>query len=63
MTRDPIVEEVHRIRRELLGECGGDLRRLCERLKAAEAAHPERLASPRRRRRQTVAEQKRSPED
>ena len=43
MWKDPIVEEIHRIREKMLSECGGDLDKLIERLKAAEAEHPERL--------------------
>ena len=45
MTPDPIVEEVHRIRREILAECGGDIHVWLERLKAREALHPERMVS------------------
>ena len=36
MNRDPIVEEVHQTRQKLLDECGGDLDRLLDRLKASE---------------------------
>ncbi len=57
MTRDPIVREVHRIRTELLDECGGDLGKLCQRLKAAETAHPERLVSPKQLRARAAAEE------
>jgi hypothetical protein len=39
MTRDPIVEEVHGIRRRLLDECGGDFEKYIQRLRA-EAAVP-----------------------
>ena len=31
MNRDPVVEEVHRTRQQLLKECGCDLDRLLER--------------------------------
>lgn len=57
MTPDPIVKEVHRIRTELLAECGGDLGKLCQRLKAAEAARPERLVSPKQLRARAAAEE------
>ena len=36
MNRDPIVEEIHQTRQKLLEECGGDLDRLLDRLKASE---------------------------
>ncbi len=39
MNYDPIVEEVHRTRRKLLKECGGDLDRLLDRVKAGEKNH------------------------
>ena len=44
MTRDPIVEEIHEIRRKLMEECGNDPRRYFARLKAAEAEDRDRLA-------------------
>lgn len=43
--RDEIVEEVHRVREELLAEHGGDLHAYVETLRQAEAEHPERLVS------------------
>jgi len=30
MTENPIVEEVHRIREQLLAECGGDLKKFMD---------------------------------
>ena len=36
MTKDPIVEEVHRAREKLLAECGGDLERLMDYLQERE---------------------------
>ena len=36
MNRDPVVEEVHQTRQKLLKECGGDLDRLLDRVKASE---------------------------
>ncbi len=45
MNRDPIVEEVHRIRERMWDECGGDLDRLMEFLRAGEAEHRDRIIS------------------
>lgn len=39
MNRDPIVEEVHQTRQKLMDECGGDLDRLLDRVKAGEKSH------------------------
>lgn len=57
MTRDPIVEEIHEIRRKIMEECGNDPRRYFARLKAAEAKDRGSLASkpPRRKRRPVAA--------
>lgn len=49
MTRDPIVEEIHRTREKIWKECGEDAEKLFERLKAAEAKHRDRLVSPAKR--------------
>ncbi|MDE2997731.1 MAG: hypothetical protein OXU79_01480 [Gemmatimonadota bacterium] len=45
MNRDPIVEEVHRTRQKLLKECGGDLDRLLDRVKAGEKNHHDLLVT------------------
>lgn len=46
MQHDPIVEEVHAVRRRLLEECGGDLEVLMNRLKEDEKEEdPSRLVS------------------
>jgi hypothetical protein len=45
MYRDPIVEEVHRIRERMWDECGGDLDGLIEYLRAGEAQHQDRIIS------------------
>lgn len=45
MKRDPIVEEVHRIREQMWDECGGSLSGLIESLRASESAHPEHVLS------------------
>ena len=50
MACDPIVEEIHRIRRQLLEECGGDLHGYFERLKELAAAFPNPRVSTTRRR-------------
>jgi hypothetical protein len=46
MIRDPIVEEVHRIRERMWDECGGDLERLIEALRAGEAELQDRIVPP-----------------
>ena len=45
MMKDPIVEEVRKVRRQIFAECGNDLNRLFERLKAAEAHDKDRLVT------------------
>ena len=54
---DPIIEEIYQGRQKLLDECGGgDLKRLMQRLRSAEAKHLDRVvtkAGLRERRRQT----------
>lgn len=45
MTRDPIVEEIHRAREKIWKECGEDPRKFFARLKAAEAKHKDRIVS------------------
>jgi hypothetical protein len=42
---DPIVQEVHEIRRRILEQCNGDLDCLIERLKAAESKDKDRLVT------------------
>lgn len=43
--KDPIVEEVHRVRRELWDECKGDIQKLIVKLKAVEAKERHRVVS------------------
>ncbi len=43
MWRDPIVEEIHAVRRRIARECKYDLRRIVERLRKKEKRHKERL--------------------
>jgi len=43
--KDPIVEEIREVRRRIFAECGNDLKRLFERLKAAEAQDKDRLVT------------------
>ncbi|MHB1036524.1 MAG: hypothetical protein ACYC35_17750 [Pirellulales bacterium] len=38
--KDPIVEEVHEIRKKLWNQCGGDLDRYLEYLKSQDLSHP-----------------------
>jgi hypothetical protein len=45
MIDDPIVEEVYQARQKILDECGGDLAKWMDRLRAAEAEHPERVVT------------------
>ena len=49
MTRDPIVEEIHRAREKIWKECGEDPKKFFERLKAAEAKHRNRIVWPPKR--------------
>jgi hypothetical protein len=45
MMEDEIVKEVREVRRRIFAECGNDLKRLFERLKAAEVNDEDRLVS------------------
>jgi len=45
MIEDEIVEEVHETRRRIFDECGNDLERYIERLKAAEVNGKDRLVT------------------
>lgn len=45
MKKDPIVEEVHRVREKILDECGGNIEKLMDKLKARERNHKPRLIS------------------
>ena len=45
MIDDPIVEEIHRVREQMLAECGGDIDKLLDRLKKAESKDQDRLVS------------------
>jgi hypothetical protein len=42
---DPLVDEIHRIREQLLEEAGGDIEKLMDRLKACEAEDRSRVVS------------------
>lgn len=42
---DPVVEEMRRNGLRIAQECGGDIRRIVERLRREQAAHAERLVS------------------
>jgi len=45
MITDPIVEEIHQTRQEILDACDGDLGKLMDRLKAAETQDRDRLVT------------------
>lgn len=45
MNRDPVVEEIHRVRDKILEECNGDLDKLMDRLKKRELEDQERIIS------------------
>jgi len=42
---DEIVDEIHETRRRIFDECGGDIERLIERLKALDAKDKDRLVT------------------
>ncbi len=46
MWKDPIVEEVRKIREEILAECGGDHEKLAEKLRAQWRDYQDRLVTP-----------------
>jgi hypothetical protein len=45
MIDDPIVKEIHETRRRIMAECGDDVDRLIDRLKAAELQDRDRLVT------------------
>jgi len=45
MIEDTIVQEIHETRRRIMAECGDDLERLTDRLKAAESQDRHRLVT------------------
>ena len=45
MIEDPIVQEIHETRRRIMAECGDDVERLMDRLKAAESQDRHRLVT------------------
>ena len=45
MRSDPIVDEVRAARQKIFDACGGDLNKLLDRLKEAEAQHKDRIVS------------------
>ena len=55
MIRDPIVEEIHKVREKMLRECGGDLHKLFDRLKARESVDKDRVVSRLKRSRETAS--------
>ena len=51
MSRDPIVEEIHQARKQIMAECGNDPQKYFARLKAIESTHPDRVVYPSKRKR------------
>ena len=47
MWEDPIVEEIHAVRRRIARECDYDVIRIMDLLRKSEAEHPERLVNTR----------------
>ena len=45
MWKDPIVDEIHTVRKKISAECNYDLKQIVERLRKKEAAHRDRLVS------------------
>lgn len=45
MIVDPIVEEIHQVRAQLMAECNNDLDQLMDRYKASEKKHQHRLVT------------------
>ncbi len=45
MKEDPIVEEIHRVRQQMLEECGYDLDKMLDKLKSLEGEYQDRLVS------------------
>ena len=45
MKKDPIVEEIHKIREQILLDCGNDIEKLMDRLKDRESKDKDRLVS------------------
>jgi hypothetical protein len=45
MKDDPIITEIHKIRKEILNECNNDIEKYLERLKIAELKDKDRLVS------------------
>ena len=43
MWKDPIVEDIHAIRRQIAKECNYDLQQIVDRLRKKEKKHQERL--------------------
>ena len=45
MIQDPIVEEIHRIRDQMLAECGGDFQKYMDRIREAQEQDRDRLVT------------------
>ncbi len=59
MIKDPIVEEVHQARREIMAECDNDLQKLVKRLRRRQQASGRRIVRPAKRPPKTMAGQAR----
>jgi len=45
MSRDPIVDEIHRVRDKMMEQAGGDPKKLCELIREKGAVDPKRLVT------------------
>ena len=52
--KDPIVEEIHRIREKILSECDNDIEKFMDRLKARELKDKDRVVSPKNHKEKTA---------
>ena len=57
MWKDPIVEEIHSIRRQIAEECNYDLDRIIGRLREKEEKHKNRIVLPRKPVRDRITDQ------
>lgn len=45
MIDDPIVEEIHRVRDQMMAECGGDFQKYMDRIREAQEQDRDRLVT------------------
>ena len=55
MIKDPIVEEVHQARRQIMAECDNDLQKLVKRLRRRQQASGRRIVQSPKRSQKTMA--------